>query len=253
VVTVVAGLLALAAGRGWGALWTVAAVGTGQLAVGWSNDWLDREQDRARARADKPLVLDQVPPVTVRDAAGVALLLCVPLSFVSGAASALTHLAAVGSALAYNAGLKSRPLSAVPYAVSFGLLPAVVTLGPPLYRWPHLWVMIAGALIGVGGHFTQVLADIPADRLEGIRGLPQLLGKRVSAIVAAVLLFGATLLEVVAPGPAPLPLIALLLAAAGATGIVASALAGRSELAFRLTLGVAVVAVLALLLGGRSL
>src|SRR5439155_23303793 len=116
------------------------------------------------------------------------------------------YLAAVGSALTYNAGLKSRPLSAVPYAVSFGLLPAVVTLGPPLHRWPHAWVMVAGALIGVGGHFTQVLGDIPADRLEGIRGLPQLFGKRGSAIGAALLLLVATLLEVLAPGPAPVQL-----------------------------------------------
>jgi 4-hydroxybenzoate polyprenyltransferase len=249
----VAGLLALATGRGWGALWTVAAVGAGQLAVGWSNDWLDREQDRARARTDKPLALDQVQPGTVRNAAGVALLACVPLSFASGAASALAHLAAVGSALAYNAGLKSRPFSAVPYAVSFGLLPAVVTLGPPLHRWPHLWVMVAGALIGVGGHFTQVLGDIPTDRLEGVRGLPQILGKRASAILAALALLAATLLEVLAPGLAPVSLVALALAAAGAAGIVTSTLTGRAALAFRLTLGVALVAVLALLLGGRSL
>ena len=231
----------------------MAAVGTGQLAVGWSNDWVDRERDRARARSDKPLALDELRPGSVRDAAGVALVACVPLSLVSGPASALTHLVAVGSALSYNAGLKSRPLSPVPYAVSFGLLPAVVTLGPPLHRWPHAWVMVAGALIGVGGHFTQVLGDIPADRLEGIRGLPQLLGNRASAIAAALLLLAATTLEVVAPGATPVSLAALVAATAGAAGIVASTLAGRADLAFRLTLGVALVAVLALLLGGRSL
>jgi 4-hydroxybenzoate polyprenyltransferase len=168
-------------------------------------------------------------------------------------ASALANLAAVGSALAYNAGLKSRPLSVVPYAISFGLLPAVVTLGPPLHRWPHPWVMAAGALIGVGGHFTQVLSDIPADRLQGVRALPHLLGQRASAIAAALLLLAATALAAVAPGPVPVSLAALALAALGATGIVTSAAAGRTGLAFRLTLGVAVVAVLAFLLGGRSL
>jgi 4-hydroxybenzoate polyprenyltransferase len=227
-------------------------VGAGQLAVGWSNDWLDRDQDRARARADKPLGRGLLRPSTVRNAAAVALAACVPLSLVSGVASALTHLAAVGSALFYNAGLKRTPLSAVPYAISFGLGPAVVTLGPPLHRWPHPWVMIAGALIGVGGHFAQVLTDIPADRQQGVRGLPQLLGQRASAIVAAMLLLAATLLEVAAPGPGPVSLAALALAAAGAAGIVTSALAGRTNLTFRLTLGVALVAVLAFLLSGRE-
>ena len=248
-----AGLLALAAGRGWGALWTVAAVGAGQLAVGWSNDWLDRDRDRARGRADKPLAVGEVQPATVRNAAALALTACVPLSLVSGAASALTHFVTIGSALAYNAGLKSRPLSFLPYAVSFGLGPAVVTLGPPLHRWPHPWVMIAAALIGVGGHFAQVLTDIPSDRLEGVRGLPQLLGQRASAMAAALLLLAATLLEAVAPGPEPISMAALALATVGAAGIVASALTGRTNLAFRLTLGVAVIAVLALLLGGRGL
>jgi 4-hydroxybenzoate polyprenyltransferase len=252
-VTAAAGLLSLAAGRGWGALWTVAAVGAGQLAIGWSNDWLDRERDLARARADKPLALGEVEPVTVRNAAVVALAACVPLSLVSGAASALTHLVAVGSALAYNAGLKRGPISALPYAISFGLAPAVITLGPPLYRWPHLLVMATAALIGVGGHFAQVLSDIPAERTQGVRALPHLLGQRASAIAAALFLLAATLLEALAPGPAPASLAALALAAAGAAGIVASALSGRTALAFRLTLGVAVVAVLGFLLGGRSL
>ena len=227
-------------------------MGAGQLAVGWSNDWLDRDQDRARARADKPLARAELRASTVRNAAAVALLACVPLSLVSGVASALTHLVAVGSALAYNAGLKRTPLSAVPYAISFGLGPAVVALGPPLHRWPHPWVMVAGALIGVGGHFAQVLTDIPADREQGIRGLPQLLGQRASVILAAILLLVATLLAALAPGPGPVSLAALALAAAGAAGIVVSALAGRTNLAFRLTLGVAVVAVLAFLLSGRG-
>ena len=42
--------------------------------------------------------------------------------------------------------------------------------------------------LGNGGHeFTQVLTDIPRDRLEGVRGLPQLMGQRASALAAAPL------------------------------------------------------------------
>ncbi|MBO0684874.1 MAG: UbiA family prenyltransferase [Candidatus Dormibacteraeota bacterium] len=252
-VTALAGLLSLDAGRGWGALWVVAAVGSGQLAVGWSNDWLDRDQDRARGRTDKPLASDEVDPATVRNAAVAALVACVPFSLASGPASALAHLGAVASALAYNAGLKARPVSPLPYAVSFGLLPAVVTLGPPLHRWPQLWVMAVAALLGVGGHFTQVLRDIPEDRRRGVRGLPQILGQRASAIAAGLLLLGATAIEALAPGPAPASLTALAVAAVAAGGIVTSALSGRPVLAFRLTLGAAAVAVLGFLLAGRSI
>jgi len=248
-----AGLLSAATGRGWGALWVAAAVASGQLAIGWSNDWLDRDRDRARGRRDKPLALGEVRPAAVRSAAAAALVACVPLSLATGLASALAHLAAVASALAYNAGLKNRPLSVLPYAVSFGLLPAVVTLGPPLFRWPHPWVMVAAALIGVGGHFTQSLADIPEDRRRGLRGLPALAGQRASAIAAALLLLVATAVEALAPGPTPATLAALAAAALGAGGIIISAATGRPVLAFRLTLGVAAIAVLGFLLGGRSL
>src|SRR5262249_36057845 len=136
-VTLLTGVLALAAGRGWGTLWVVAAVGAGQLAVGWSNDYLDRALDRAAGRGDKPLAGDDrtAEAAAVRVAALVALVAAVPLSLVVSAGFALAHLVAVGCALAYNAGLKRRALSVLPYAVAFGLLPVAVALSLPR---PHL-------------------------------------------------------------------------------------------------------------------
>ncbi|HST99220.1 MAG TPA: UbiA family prenyltransferase, partial [Geodermatophilus sp.] len=66
-VTVVAGLLALAAGvpAGRAALVTVAVL-AGQASIGWSNDWLDADRDRAVARADKPVVQGAVAPALLR-------------------------------------------------------------------------------------------------------------------------------------------------------------------------------------------
>lgn len=254
VVTLAASLLALGAGRGWGTLLVLGAIGSGQLAVGWSNDYLDREADRARGRRDKPIATGTMAAGTVRTAALTAAAVCVPLSLASGLASALAHFAALACAFSYNAGLKNRPISVLPFAAAFGLLPAIVSLGLQPPRWPPAWTLMAGALIGSGGHFTQVLNDIPADRALGSRGLPQLLGQRTAASAAALLLLAATVAVTFGPGrPGALGLAGLAVCTALAAGVLAASLGGRLKLAFRLTLAVAIVAVLTFLAGGRSL
>jgi 4-hydroxybenzoate polyprenyltransferase len=145
-------------------------------------------------------------------------------------------------------------VSVIPYAVAFGLLPAVITLGLPAPHWPPAWALAAGALIGSGAHFTQVLPDIATDRRLGIRGLPQILGERAATVAAAVLLAGATVLLTFGPGrPGPVQLVGLAVSAALTISILVAAGRGRTRTAFRLTLGVAAVAVLAFLAGGRSI
>jgi 4-hydroxybenzoate polyprenyltransferase len=253
-VTVATGVLSLAAGRGWGTLVLMAAVGCGQLSVGWSNDYLDRDFDSASGRLDKPIPSGKIPARLVRAAAVLALIACVPLSLASGLGSALAHFTALTCALAYNAGLKARPVSVLPYAVAFGLIPAIVTLGLLAPRWPAPWAIAAGALIGSGGHFAQVLPDIRTDRALGVRGLPQLLGERASAALTAVLLAAATVVVTFGPGATgPLGLLGLATSALLTVGILIAAARGRMKVAFRLTLAVAAVAVLAFLAGGRSL
>ncbi len=282
-VTGLTALLCLAAGRRWDVLLVGAAVACGQLGVGWSNDYLDRDLDRAQGRLDKPLGLavtaattatiptvsgragaaapaaapaaSPLPPTTVRTAALAALAAAVPLSLAAGVGFAAAHLVAVGLALAYNLRLKVVPLSVVPYAAAFGLLPVAVTLGLPSPRWPHGWAVAASALIGAGGHFTQALPDIPADRHLGIRGLPQLVGQRASAMAAAALLLSASLVIAFGPGrpPGVVRVAGVATATALAAGIVAAALAQRPRLAFRLTLGAAAVAVVAFVAGGGQL
>lgn len=253
-VTALTGLLSLSAGRGWGTLWVVAAVGAGQLGVGWSNDYLDRERDRAGRRRDKPVAAGHIGPRPVGIASLLALAACVPLSFASGPGFALAHLAAIACALAYNAGLKALPVSVVPYAIAFALLPTAVTLGLPEPRWPQPWAVLACMLMGSGAHFTQALADIPGDRRLGSRGLPQLLGQRTSGLIAVLLLAAASLTVAFAhgrPGSLQLAGTAVTLALAAATLIAAGI--GRSRLAFRLTLLVAASTVVSFLLGGREL
>ena len=168
------------------------AVFTGQLTIGWSNDLIDAARDRAVAREDKPLARGELSEALVRRAIGVAGVACVVLSFLCGWRSALVHLfLGVGSGWAYNLGLKRTAWSALPYAVAFGVLPAVVSLSLPARGWPPVWMMATGAVLGVGAHLLNALPDLSDDAATGVRGLPQRLGAgRVRVIAAAVLLAG---------------------------------------------------------------
>ncbi|MFN2537255.1 MAG: UbiA family prenyltransferase [Mycobacteriales bacterium] len=162
----------------------------GQLSVGWSNDWVDADRDRAVARGDKPVV-QGLPVATVRTAALLALTACVPLSLALGWRAGIAHLVAVASAWAYNLGLKATVLSWAPYALSFGLVPSVVTLVRHVTApW---WATTAGALLGVGAHAANVLPDLDADARTGVRGLPQRLGGRGASLLAGVCLVAASL------------------------------------------------------------
>ena len=156
-VTAANGVLAISAGRGWTTVWVVSAVLAGQLFVGWTNDYLDRDLDARAGRADKPLVAGTVSAQRVRNAALVALIACVPLSLANGVAPGLLHLAAVGVATLYNLGVRATPLSPVPYLFAFGAVPAFITLGLHPAHLPPAWATIAAALLGAGAHFTQVL------------------------------------------------------------------------------------------------
>ena len=55
---------------------------------------------------------------------------------------------------------------------------------------------MAAALLGVSAHFANVLPDMQADKLTGVRALPHLMGQRLSAIVISLSALFATLLVV---------------------------------------------------------
>ena len=125
-VTAIATALAVPTGLGVRSLWVTAAFLTGQLSVGWSNDWIDAARDARTCRADKPVGQGRLSVAAVRTAALTALVLCVPLSLAMGLAAGLLHLAAVAAAWSYNARLKATALSFLPYALAFGAVPSIV-------------------------------------------------------------------------------------------------------------------------------
>ncbi|MEV0197705.1 UbiA family prenyltransferase [Nonomuraea sp. NPDC050691] len=247
--------LAVASGRdAAGCALVAAAVLAGQLSVGWCNDAVDARHDVAAGRAGKPIVDGAVSAAAVRNAAFVALALCVPLSLASGLLAGTAHLVGVAAAWAYDLGVKATVLSWVPYAIGFGSLPAFVTLGLPGHPWPAWWAVAAAAMLGVGAHLANVLPDIPHDLAAGVRGWPQRLGAERTRLLAPLPLLAATWLLVFAP-PGDAGAAGWL--AVGVTGALVAAgtlLHGRSARApFAAAIGVAAVGVLVLLANGPSL
>jgi 4-hydroxybenzoate polyprenyltransferase len=253
-VTAVSVTLAIGVGRGAaGAAAVGSAVLAGQLSVGWSNDYLDRRRDRITGRADKPVAAGTLAPAAVRLAAGLAAAAAVPLSLLSGPLAGGLHIAAVASAWAYNLRLKATAVSVLPYAVSFGLLPAFVTAGLPGHPIAG-WLVAAGALLGSGAHFANVLPDLADDQRTGVRGLPHRLGAGPSRVLAAALLLAASaVLALGPPGPADAFGIGALVAAGvvGAAGLLAGRRSG-SRAAFRAVLVVAAIDVVLLLVAGSA-
>ncbi len=195
-------LLAVAAGHGWGTGTLVtAAVFTGQLSIGWSNDAYDAERDRIVDRRDKPLVRDPWAVPIVWRATIVALGLCTVLSFACGVPAAIAHLVfGVGAGWAYNFWAKATVGSPVPYAVAFAALPATVWLALPSRALPPLWLLAAGAALGIGAHLLNALPDLEGDLATGVVGLPQRLGPGVVRVIAPLVLLAATLIVVLRPG-----------------------------------------------------
>lgn len=240
-VTTVAALLALSARLdAVTVVLAVLAVLTGQLVIGWSNDLIDVRRDIQVGRSDKPLATGVLGPATVRAALAAAAVATVALSLSLGWAAGLCHLGLmVGGGLAYNAALKTTRWSWLPYAVAFGSLPAVFTLAqtPPVL--PSWAVLAAGALLGVGAHFVNVLPDLADDAATGVRGLPHRLGARRTQHAATAVLVLAS--AVVVLGPEGAPGAAGWVALAVSAGLAVLALTGTGRTPFHAAIGIALV------------
>jgi 4-hydroxybenzoate polyprenyltransferase len=200
-VTALATAVAASAGRGAaGCLLVAATILTGQLSIGWSNDVIDARRDTAAGRQDKPIAAGEISSRAVRGACAVTLALCIPLSFANGWRAGIVHVLTVAGGWAYNLGLKRTLLSFVPYAVSFGALPAFLALGLDGHPLPRPWVVLAGALLGVGAHFLNVVPDLRDDLEAGVTGLPQRLGERGARTGGALLLAAASAVVTFGPG-----------------------------------------------------
>lgn len=261
-VTVLSGLLAASLGYPVARVLVIAlAILLGQLSIGFSNDWIDAQRDRASGRSDKPVAQGRVSVAMVRRAAVSTLVVALAVSVALGPAAAVAHAVLIASGWAYNAGLKRTALSVLPFIVSFGILPAVVTLAGQEGVPPAAWAVAVGAVFGVSIHFTNVLPDLADDEATDVRGLPHRLGARASGLVAFGALVVAAILTLVGPlvahpgtGVSPAAVIGLVVSVAIAlrgARLVVTRPPGR--LLFRLVILASLVIAIELVLSGTRL
>ncbi len=186
-VTTVATLLAASVGRsGVGLVAMAAAVLTGQLSVGWSNDAHDAGDDLRAARADKPVVAGEVTVRTLWVGALAAVAATTVLSLVGiGVLPGGLHLLAVAFAWIYNLGVARTVWSFLPYVGAFALLPTVVATAGVPPRAPAPWAVVAFAAMGLGAHLVNGIRDLEVDRRIGLDGAALRLGPRVGRVLAA--------------------------------------------------------------------
>jgi len=173
------------------------AMALSQLAIGWSNDYLDRETDAAQ-QPWKPvpsglLRAELMPPAIMAVIVGAlavgALLGWTPLM-----------LLVVGTAcgLAYNLGLKDTRLSAVPFVLALALLPAYVWACLDVFEDGFLWLYAVGTPPALAAHLANTIPDIEGDAAAGRGGLAVRLGRRGSIVTVGVCLLLGLLIMFVA-------------------------------------------------------
>jgi 4-hydroxybenzoate polyprenyltransferase len=172
------------------------AILLGQFVVGWSNDLIDFPRDRAAKRLGKPLVAATITQSTLKISIGIALLSALIISLLSplGVSGTAIHFLGLLSATAYNLKLKSTLLSVVPYIVSFGALPWAIYVAAGAK--PPTWIVLGFVLFASAFHFLNVLKDLDSDVDQDVMGLPQVLGRQKSILIA-LLLAGLGILDVV--------------------------------------------------------
>ena len=176
-------------------LFIALAILLGQFVVGWSNDLIDFPRDKAAMRFKKPLVAGTITEATLKVSICLALIGALAVSLMSplGGNGSAIHFLGLLSATAYNLKLKSTLLSVVPYIVSFGALPWAIFVAAGTS--PPTWLVLGFILFASAFHFLNVLKDLELDVYQGVRGLPQVIGRNRSIFMAAFL-FGLGILDV---------------------------------------------------------
>ena len=168
-----------------GVVLVAAAVLTGQLSIGWLNDALDADRDvrgrpRRQARGRRRDV-----GATVRTATVVAALASrAALAGVRSSSAGAVHLVAVAAGWAYDLGAQvDGGVGACPTWCASGCCPVFVVLGAARVADARRGgCRSAGALLGAGAHFANVLPDLDDDAATGVRGLPHRLGAQARRV-----------------------------------------------------------------------
>lgn len=157
----------------------------GQTILGWHNDIVDKQRDRAHGLTGKPAAMGRISTETLWYALFVAALLLVPLAITTGIKAGCLYLASVAVGLLGNVVLRTGFFSWWSWALSYALLPAYLSYG----GWggqaegnpPETVIVVLAALLGIGVHFTRAVWGLVADHEDGWTYLPLKLGLKLGA------------------------------------------------------------------------
>jgi 4-hydroxybenzoate polyprenyltransferase len=160
-----------------------------QLSISALNDWADRERDAAAGRF-RPIAMGRIPPTVALGVAIVCGLGALPGALGFGPTAGLVLAVGLAAGWAYDLWLKPTPLSFLPFAIAFPLLPTWVGLlaGRSLAAFSGL--IVGGAFLAIAVHLADSLPDLAYDAAAGVRSLAVELGfeRSIRGIVVTLLL-----------------------------------------------------------------
>ena len=187
--TALVGLASAGEGVDWGRLvLATAAMLLSQLAIGWTNDYVDRESD-ARFQPEKPVARGEVDAKLLPPVALMALGCALAFGILLGTPALLFLALGTCAGLAYNVGLKGTRWSWAPFVLGFAMLPPFVWSATDSFRGELAWLYLVAPPLAFAAHVSNGLPDLEADRLGGRTTLSVRLGRSGSVrLVAACLL-----------------------------------------------------------------
>jgi 4-hydroxybenzoate polyprenyltransferase len=180
-------------------LWWIAAIMLlVQFSISALNEWADADLDRQAGRR-RPIPLGLVSPSTALTVAVLCAVGAFLLSTLANFGTVALLLVGIGLACgwAYDLRFKATPLSFLPFAIAFPLMPFWIGLlaGRPASALGILF--LGGSPLATAIHLADAIPDRDRDRAAGLRTLAVALGQPGAELVAVGLLLVGTLVALV--------------------------------------------------------
>jgi 4-hydroxybenzoate polyprenyltransferase len=180
-------------------LWWIAAIMLlVQFSISALNEWADASLDQEAGRR-RPIPLGLLSPSTALTVAALCAVAAFLLSTLAQFGTVALLLVGIGLACgwAYDLRLKRTPLSFLPFAIAFPLMPFWIGLlaGRPASALGILF--LGGSPLATAIHLADAIPDRDRDRTSGLRTLAVALGQPTAELVAVGMLLVGTLVSIV--------------------------------------------------------